>query len=89
MYGVTHAGAFLLLMTKIARIRGGPLGRVDIMLASVKSAALHWGRGEVSYIVIYAEELLQFAPLAQTKNRCKEIFAILSPVCRARQTNLW
>ena len=56
MYGVTHAGAFLLSMTKIARIRGGPLGRDDIMLASVKSAALHWGQGEVSSIVIYAEE---------------------------------
>ena len=50
MYGVTHAGAFLLSMTKIARIRGGPLGRDYIMLASVKSAALRggWG-GELYY----------------------------------------
>lgn len=56
IHGMTNAGAFLLSITKIAQMCGGPLGMDDIMLASVKSAAFGGG----SYIVIsyfdYVEE---------------------------------
>lgn len=43
IHGMTNAGAFLLSITKIAQMCGGPLGMDDIMLASVKSAAFGGG----------------------------------------------